>query len=344
MSMTIDRGRLKENLISWATGTSLGTPPATGTGTLVLADAAHIPAVIATGLIGPDTLLLAPDDGTGVPAPATGYDGSLTEPGGEFSNGQDFFLQTHSYAASPFMTVFGPTLVRVLDEADHEAFLADADRAVTEGVFPDFLVTSSVVLADPAALGGQAAPGDGPALRLYADHDGRLSVSPTGGVLGTVGDSLEPLVARHSQISPRAAGLGRILTSAALDTASADHPHLARYLRAVNALRNFAARGITGLKVSGFGSRLAPQLAGSNARADLADPALPLVLYRDDEAYIVDGSRLFTVDVRAAQALECLIATGGRTAGLVPDGWDEQVAALLARHGVSLSLPVPVAA
>ncbi|WP_151775743.1 daptide biosynthesis RiPP recognition protein [Streptomyces abyssomicinicus] len=340
MSMTIDRGRLKEHLISWATGTPLGTPPPTATGTLVLADAAHIPAVVASGLVGPGTLLLAPDDGTGVPEPAVGYDGSLTEAGGEFSNGQDFFLQTHSYVASPFMTVFGPTLVRVLDEADHEAFLADAARAVDEGVFPDFLVTSSVVLADPAALSGEARPGDGPAVRLYADHDGQLSVSPTGAVLGTVGDSLETLTARHEQLTARAAGLGQVLSPDTLDTVHDVHPHLPRYLRAVTALRSFAARGITGLKVSGFGSRLAPQLAGTDARADLSDPGLPLVVYRDDEAYIVDGTRLFTVDVRAAQALECLLATGGRTAGLVPDGWDAQVTELLARHGVRLSLPV----
>ena len=335
MGMIIDRSRLKEHLISWATGTPLGAAPVTGTGTLVLADAAHISSAVASGLVGPGTLLLAPDDGTGVAVPATGYDGSLTEAGGEFSNGQDFFLQTHSYAVSPFMTVFGPTLVRVLDEADHEAFLADTDRAVADGIFPEFLVTSSVVLADPAALGGRTGPGDGPAVRLYADHDGRLSVSPTGAVLGTIGDSLETLTARHSRLTPRAAGLGRVLSCAALDTARA---HLPRYLRTVTALRSFAARGITGLKVSGFGSRLTPRLAGTGALADLGDPALPLILYRDDEAYIVDGSRLFTVDVRAAQALECLIATGGQTAGLVPDGWDEQVAVLLARHGVCLPL------
>ncbi|GGY24307.1 hypothetical protein GCM10010363_00500 [Streptomyces omiyaensis] len=348
------RRLLKRHLISWATGTPVDPPspaPATGTRTLVLADAAHLPAATAAGLAGPGTLVLVPGFPGEVPDGTAAYDGSLTEPGGEFSNGQDFFLQTHSYAASPFMTVFGPTVVRVFDEDDHAAFLADADRALSDGAFPEFLVTSSVLLADPDALGGGQDPADGPALRLYADPGGRVSLSPTGAVLGTVDDTLDTLTARHAELTHGAAGTGRVLPPPALARIRADRPHLPRYLAAVTALRSLMVRGVTGLSVSGFGSRLTPGLAATGAAADLADPGLPIVLHREtgadgEEAYVVAGSRLFALDVRAARALECLLATGGRVDGLVPAEDVDRTAELLARHAIDLplSLPVPAAA
>ncbi|WP_329391952.1 hypothetical protein OG625_41215 (plasmid) [Streptomyces sp. NBC_01351] len=343
MDMT-DRGRLKQHLISWATASPLAGPPGAGVGTLVLADAAHIPAVTAAGLVGPRTLLLAPDDGTGGPASAVGYQGSLTEPGDEFSNGQDFFLQTHAYAASPFMTVFGPTVVRVFDQNDFEAFLADADRALTEGVFPEFLITSSVLLADPAALSGAHDPVDGPALRLYADRDGQVSTSPTGAVLGTVDDSLDTLTERFARTGPGAAALDAVLPAETRADALRSRPFLARYLEAVTALRSLMARGVTGLRVSGFGSRLTPELAAAGAAADLADPTLPIVLYGDEDAYVVAGSRLFAVDRRAARALECLLATSGEVGDLVPADEVDQLAELFARHALSLPVPVRVPA
>ncbi|MGI5427440.1 daptide biosynthesis RiPP recognition protein [Streptomyces sp. CA-179760] len=344
MNMTA-RARLKQHLISWATAAPLAGPAGAGVGTLVLADAAHIPAVTAAGLVGPRTLLLAPDDGTGDLAPAVGYQGSLTEPGDEFSNGQDFFLQTHAYAASPFMTVFGPTVIRVFDRHDFEAFLADADRALAEGVFPEFLITSSVLLADPAALSGASDPADGPALRLYADRNGQLSISPTGAVLGTVDESLDILTERFARTGSGAAALDAALPAGARAEALRARPFLARYLEAVGALRSLMARGATGLRVSGFGSRLTPGLAESGAGADLADPALPIVLYADSdpggegEAYIVAGNRLFAVDRRAAQALECLLATSGETGDLVPAAELDQLVDLFSRH----DLPLPVA-
>ncbi|MFC5952954.1 daptide biosynthesis RiPP recognition protein [Streptomyces pratens] len=336
-----NRGRLKEHLISWATASPLAGPPTTGVATLVLADAGHIPTVLASGLAGAETLLLAPaDDGSDV-APATGYHGSLTEPGGEFSNGQDFFLQTHAYTASPFMTVFGPTVVRVFDQADFEAFLRDADRAITQGAFPDFLVAPSVLLADPAALSGEFNPADGPALRLYADEHGQVSTTPTGAALGTVEDSLETLAERFTHMRPGTAALDTVTAEDTLSEALRDRPFLPRYLAAVAALRSLAARGVTGLRVSGFGSRLTPELTGTGADADLGDPRLPILVYGDTDAYVVDGSRLFAVDRRTARTLECFLATGGRVAGLVPAAQVDQLIELLAKRGVRLPAPLP---
>ncbi|GGN43353.1 hypothetical protein GCM10012285_24690 [Streptomyces kronopolitis] len=341
MNMTA-RKRLKQHLISWATASPLSGPPGAGVGTLVLADAAHIPAVTAAGLVGARTLLLAPADGAS--DPAVGYHGSLTESGDEFSNGQDFFLQTHAYAASPFMTVFGPTIVRVFDRNDFESFLADADRALAEGVFPEFLITSSVLLADPAALSGVHDPTDGPALRLYADRNGQVSTSPTGAVLGTVDDSPDTLTERFDRAGPGAAALDGALSAETRAGALRSRPFLARYLEAVTALRSLMACGVTGLRVSGFGSRLTPEVAATGADVDLADPTLPIVLYGDEDAYVEAGSRLFAVDRRAAQALECVLATSGEVGDLVPADHVDQLAELLARHDLLQCIPLRVPA
>lgn len=246
------------------------------------------------------------------------------------------------------MTVFGPTVIRVFDGNDFEAFLADADRALAEGVFPEFLITSSVLLADPAALSGAHNPADGPALRLYADRNGQVSTSPTGAVLGTVDDSLDTLTERFARTGSGAAALDAALPAEARAEALRGRPFLARYLEAVSALRGLMARGATGLRVSGFGSRLTPGLAESGADADLADPTLPIVLYGDGdgdgEAHIVAGNRLFAVDRPAAQALECLLATSGEVGGLVPAAEVEQLAELFARHDLPLPVPVRVPA
>ncbi|CAM5605197.1 hypothetical protein GCM10010329_16610 [Streptomyces spiroverticillatus] len=337
-----DRKRLKDHLISWATGAPLKGTPGPGVQTLVLSNADHVPAVVAAGLVGPGTLLLAPHDGTGVPAPATGYEGSLTEPGDELSNGQDFFLQTHSYASSPYMTVFGPTVVRLTDRPDFEAYLADADRALTEGVFPDFLLTSSVVLADAGALGGSHHPADGPAVRLYADPDGFVSTTPTGAVLGTVHDSLDTLTRRYAGIGPDEAALGAVVPEDIRAQALRSRPFLPRYLKAIAAMRILMAHGKTGLRVSGFGARLTPELAA--AGADLGDATLPLVVHGDSETYMVISGRLFAVRREIARALECLLAAPERVTELVPAAELDQLDELLAQHGVRLDTPQVVAA
>ena len=339
-----DRKRLKTHLISWATGAPLPGTPGPGVETLVLSDAAHVPAVTAAGLVGPRTLLLAPDDGTGVPAPAVGYEGSLTEPGDEFSNGQDFFLQTHSYASSPYMTVFGPTVVRLTDRVDFDAYLADADRALTEGAFPDFLLTSSVVLADAGALGGSHHPADGPGLRLYADQDGKVSTTPTGAVLGTVEDSLDTLARRFVELGPDAAALGAVLPEEVRAEALRSRPFLPRYLKAIAAMRILMAHGKTGLRVSGFGARLTPELEAAGAAADLGDATLPLVVYGDTETYMVIGGRLFAIRREIARALECLLAAPDRVTELASATELDQLDQLLAEHGVRLSAPLQAVA
>src|SRR5262245_61375126 len=124
---TATRRRAKEHIMSWGSGGRRPSGvPETSIATIVLADARHLDAV--AHLSGPGTLVLVP--GTGEPAgqalPYGGrqtvpYGGSLTDPGADFSLGEDFYLQTQDYASSAYMSVLGPTVIRVFGLEDFSA-------------------------------------------------------------------------------------------------------------------------------------------------------------------------------------------------------------------------------
>ncbi|MEU3732159.1 daptide biosynthesis RiPP recognition protein [Streptomyces sp. NPDC033538] len=340
------RRRAKEHIMSWGSG---GRRPSGATGTtvatVVLADARHLDAVLASGLTGPGTLVFTPGPGD-LAAGIVPYGGSLSEPGEDFALGEDFYLQTQDYASSAFMSVLGPTVLRVFGPSDFSAFLADADRAFTEGVFPEYLITPAVLLADTAALGGPRG-NDGPALRLYVDTEGRISLSPTGSPLGTVGDDLPALLARYEHVNaaseaPCAVSLGAAVPEEARTAALQVRPFLGRYHAAVKALRALTAQDIGGLKVSGFGHRVTPGLA-ADAGDDLTGPGLPLVLWNAEQSYVVAGGRVFAVDRAFAGAVECLLA-GPVAEGLTPGHVLDQVRAFFTERGLSLQTRTPVGA
>ncbi|MEV5312931.1 daptide biosynthesis RiPP recognition protein [Streptomyces sp. NPDC052610] len=309
---------VKKHLSSWGTGRvqPLETPAGKGSLTVVLEDAEHLDALLASDLVGGSTLVLSPgesrEDVAGV-AGVVGYEGSLAEPGGDLSVDDEFFLQTQDYASAGYMSVIGATLVRAVEQADLDAFLDDADRARADGTFPTHVTSPAVQLADLAALGAGPAE-DGPRTRLYVDADGTAAVSPWGAPLGTIADGLDALDARWRRLTedavhPCAVALGRAVPAAAGQAAAAGRPWLGRYLAAVDALRELHARGIADLRVSGFGGRLSPALAGL---PDGDDTGVPLLLWTDDAAYVhlAGDRRTFRVDHAAGALLEALLVCG----------------------------------
>lgn len=306
---------VKKHLNSWGTGRVRPVEPqgADGALTLVLEDAGHLGDVLASDLVGSRTLVFSPGDSTDS---TIGYEGSAAEPGGDLSVDDAFFLQTQDYGTSGYMSVIGATLVRVVEEADFAAYLADADRARTTGVFPDFATSPAVQLADPSALGGQAGD-DGPRTRLYARADGVLSTSPWAAPLGTLGDSLDRLDAEWSRLnaaSPRpcAVALGAAVPEAVRTAALDERPWLGRYLAAVDALRELKARGIADAKVSGFGHRLSSAPDGPGDARDVVDADVPLLLWTESAAYLhVPGpGRVFQLSHTAGALAEALLACG----------------------------------
>jgi hypothetical protein len=313
--------RVKKHLSSWGTGR---VEPLEGTAqegslTVVLENADHLDALLASDVVGDRTLVLAPGESR---AGVVGYDGSLAEPGGDLAVDDEFFLQTQDYASACYMSVIGATLVRVVEQADFDAFLDDADRARAEGVFPAHVTSPAVQLADLAALGGGPVGEGGPRTRLYTDADGVVSVSPWAAPLGTLADGLDRLDAEWRRLTEAAAHPGAVALARAVPeaagAAAAERPWLGRYLAAVDAQRELHARGIAGLRVSGFGSRLSPVLAqalnGQDGQdgQDGHDTDLPLLLWTEDAAYvhITGARRTFRVDHAAGALVEALLVCG----------------------------------
>jgi hypothetical protein len=282
--------------MSWITGRGLGLRlPEQGAATVVTEDARALERAAAEGLVGPGTLVFAP---SGCEAPGAAavvpYQGSLVEPGAEAQFGEDFFLQIQAYSIAGFLVLLGPTALRLTDQEDVEAFLADADAALAEGSWPDVLTNPAVQFADVAAAGG-AAPVDGPRLRLYVDSEG-ARVGKLGPVLSEAGESR----------APAGVGPGRLPVDAALQQEVAGRTWLGRYHAAVQALQSLRARGHEGCEVSGFGLRFNSRLDTGAQAPDLALPEAP-VLLRSGETYFVYepvGGRVFEAGAEAALTLE----------------------------------------
>lgn len=273
-------------LMEWGTGV-----PTSGRLVVVLASAEHVEPALR---IGPDVTVFAPGtDGPGV----VGYGGVVGDPVCELSVGDDFYLQTQNYGVSAFLSVLGPTLVRVTDGADFAAYLADADQARETGLFPSFLVSPSVQLADVPALGGVS---DGPVARLYVTADGAVSTSPCGAALGDVTDSLDALTEawrERNAVSeqPCAVCLGGVLDERTRCEELTRRPWLPRYLDALAALRDLQARGVTEAQVSGFGASLTDvPVSDHGSRA--------LLLWTDEHGYVHNPATQRTVRVNRAAA------------------------------------------
>jgi len=309
---------LKERLMSWATGrTTVSQDTAHAARTVVLEDADQLARLLASDVVDADTLVLAPGAEVSDGRPGViGYEGSLAEPGTEFTHDPGFYLQIQAYGISEYMSVVGPTLVRVADPTDFESYLLDADRARSQGAFADFLTNPAIQLADLPALGaGQ--DGDGPGLRLYVGRSGEMSTSPGGSPLGRVGDSFGALTEAWKRSNaesgrPCAVCLGAVVPEADRVAALAERPWLGRYLAAVHALRDLRARGILVTGVSGFGERLTSDLAEHPAPADDSDPGLPLLLRAGEDVYAHDAhhGRTFRLSRAVAETAEALLVCG----------------------------------
>ncbi|WP_159789353.1 daptide biosynthesis RiPP recognition protein [Streptomyces sp. NHF165] len=361
-----EMSRLKRHVMSWGTGRPGplgGGLPARGAATVVLEDEAHLGAVLDGGLAGPGGVVLVPGgeeatrdaevpggpDGTDGPVRIAGYTGSLSEPGGDMSLADTFYLQTQDYATSAYMSVIGATLIRITEEADFEAFLADADDARASGEFASFVTDPAVQLADVTALGA-GRHGDGPALRLHVDAEGAVSTAPGGTRLGVPGDGLDALDAAWEQANaeaahPCAVALGGIVPGAVRDAALDERPWAARYLVALDAVRELRARGASGVRASGFGGRALPALGDADDARESADPTVPLVLWADGGApapgaaggsgetgyvHCPRTGRTLRVSPAGAQLAEAVVVHGSAeaAAAALGAGWQERLIAV----------------
>ncbi|MCX5200283.1 hypothetical protein OG897_02235 [Streptomyces sp. NBC_00237] len=288
--------------MEWGTGRPQGRSRAGIRSPLVvLADSGSLPDLLGSALLGPGSTVLVPGGQPGAVLGHQGvtlltYDGRFDRLGEDVGLHPDFYLRVDGYRATAGTALLGPTLVRIGDDADRDAFLADAQLALEKGVFPDFLTHPAVQLADLVELGA-ADLGDGPRLRLYVDADGVVSHTPGGPVLGDLSFTPEELDAAWREARTVRQGGGQ-------------PPRMARYLAAIGAVRAARARGAHRPRVSGFGGRL---VAGLPEAVDGVDA--PLLLWGEGMKATVHeprAGREIALSDDAARAAEALIVTGDR--------------------------------
>jgi len=314
----------------------------------VLARSSHLAPLMQSGLIGPQSRVFAPGIRDEGPEPLMmGYEGSLSDPGGEVQVGTSFFLQTQDYGTSEYLSLIGATLVRVVDDQDLGCFLEDADRARESGDFPVFLTHHLVSLCDAPGLGASRTH-DGPALRIYVDEQGGISTSPSGLRLGEVGDSLAQLDKewRHLNGDDEPSCnvcLGAVVDNTTRATAMAQRPWLARYHGAISGLQHMRGRdiGLDGeVRVSGFGGRLDPDLEGISDAADERDAAAPVLMWITDDVYLHDAAtdRSFRLDRATGVLAERVLVHGSVEAAAASGHRDnlKKVASYFERAGVPL--------
>lgn len=288
---------------------------------------ALVPLVFGAGLVRPDTLLLVRDN-TSPPAflRFPGQPGSLLSYTGSFvpSDNQlafpDWAFDVRPYALAQFSTITGPTLLRIIDDADFSAYLRDADRAFSKGIFPDHMTNPQTVLADSVGLGDDPS-GAGPASRLVVFADGSLSISPGGRTLGNIGDPQSVLDDRWQEANrdseqPCAVCLSLVLDERDRSDALIERGWLERYLVVTRAIRLARRHGRQADRVSGFGGRIipGPTVVGNPLVVDETDA--PIILRGHSGYWAQDSTRWLTesLSVEEVCRLERLLdALAGRS-------------------------------
>ncbi|PID97212.1 MAG: hypothetical protein CSA84_00255 [Actinomycetales bacterium] len=334
--------RTKQSLILWATGRLSGSAPlslpAQGVMVALLEDAKHLPVLAGGGLVGAGSTVFVPEsavlEAPPVPGALVPYGGDGWGLTGELSLGTTFFVQVQKYAVSEYLSILGPTLVRVDDGDDLACFMADADRARAEGVFPAYLTNPVIQLGDQCALGATS-DHDGPAWRLHVRADGTCSTSSSGSALGSVTSSLEELSyewRRRNEASrqPCAVALGDRICEEDRVAMLSSRPWIGRYHVALDGLRQACYHGLINLRVSGFGGSLAESYEPRSTEKTDA----PLLMWNEEAAILYDirTSRLLRMSIEAGRVVDAVLARSIQPATVEPRA--AAVLTELARRGM----------
>lgn len=236
------------------------------------------------------------------------YQGELDGPGDEIQVGTDFWLQTMDYYSARFMAIAGPTVIRLADASDAEAFAQDAVAAVRSGAIESALLSPAVEIGDRCLLAGRPCTTQGRLPRLHVGSDGVVRTAPGGLELGTVGDSRAEIASRAAAFA--AEGLD-VCASAEINAAltEASAPARRLMLAAIDAMRTMALRTRAAWWVSGIHGDVAPMEPDrptGRPRTDL------LVLWSEQSHVLFDvrQHRAFTVGQDIAGVLEVLLRNG----------------------------------
>ncbi|WJV47447.1 daptide biosynthesis RiPP recognition protein [Streptomyces flavofungini] len=330
-----------EQLSAWFTGEVAGARPAAQS--VLVQSGGDVRALVDGGLLAPDAYVFA------APADLPEADGLRTvevEGGVEYSGDElvmsgNLYVQVFDYGSLPYLSVAGPTVVRVTGPEDHQAFLDDADRAVRDGVWSEGLAHPSVQLADLATL---VRPTKDTGLgRLYVTTGGQVRTGVGGQDLGHVTAGAEALRAALDACAGDPS-LGSVVPGDVLRSGAAERPWLERYAKALEVRRRLAPKYGTDIRVSGFGGRFTDELPAHPVES--AREVLLVEALGDFLAVRTDDYRLFRLGKGSARLLEvfCALgaasspdaasraaATAGRLLGMTDDQARDAHAAITAR-------------
>lgn len=318
----VNERETKRALLSWGVGRPFVTTDGVdGASVAMLEDINHLTEVLRSKVLSHNGNLFVPDIGE-TPPKVNGiniipYQGDPTQPATELSIGADVFVQNQDYSTAEYMSVIGPTLLRMFTSEDFDVFLADLDAAEENGCFPEHLIHPAAQVSDRSALGDSTTL-DGPKTRLHLRADGSWSVGPLGLTLGSLGDNFTYLQQawRESSAGTASVALGNVIMEKKRANEISSRPWLGYALSVVTALQDLAARGIFNMSVSGFGGRFDDRL-NKCARLNESeypppDAVTPVLLWNSENTYlhIPQSGRTFWIDREVASAFEAVIVTG----------------------------------
>ncbi|MFB1048016.1 daptide biosynthesis RiPP recognition protein [Streptomyces chrestomyceticus] len=295
----------------WFSGSDMSSCLPHGARIVVIQPGGDTATATAAGLVDSDTWLFSEHEpplscGGAVHVPIAG---GLELPGDELIVADDIYIQILDYSSLAYLSVAGPTAVRITCLEDLQAFLADADRAMCSGDWSEQLAHPSVQLADQAAL---ADPGGRPSpQRVYVTAEGQVRTGIGGTDLAHI-DAGAEAVAAALDSQETDSSLDAMIPHERLAQAAADRPWLARYLQALETRRRLTRRYGCGIAVSGFGTRFQPGLPKQPAEG--AEAPLLLQLARDTYAVRTQDDRLFRLGRDAARLLEVFAVLPEETA------------------------------
>ncbi|NQX14965.1 daptide biosynthesis RiPP recognition protein [Rathayibacter sp. VKM Ac-2857] len=222
------------------------------------------------------------------------YSGRFSEIGDETTiAGRTLELQ--DYAASAFLDVVGPMVVRLGDEGGWAALVDDADIALVEGLFPAHLLHPSVLLAEREAFLADAAG---------RSRELRPVVPASGGVLWAP----EGPAATAATIGPLVQAYGGVVAPERILVDARARPWLGRYIAAIELLRRTGRSSRA--EILGFGVSLLEDEA-----ADAVVPVDAPFLTRDAEDWLLEDlstRRRHRISTRAAAVVEALHTSSSR--------------------------------
>ncbi|QIB45418.1 daptide biosynthesis RiPP recognition protein [Streptomyces aureoverticillatus] len=299
-----------DQLSAWFAGEHAGPRPAASS--VLVQAGGDVRAVVDAGVLDPGACVFASasaDLPEGGDLRAVEVEGGVEHSGDELVMTGSLYVQVFDYGSLPYLSVAGPTVVRVTGPEDYAAFLDDADRAVNDGVWPEGLTHPSVQLADLATL---ASPTKATGLgRLYITAQGQVRTGVGGQDLGHVTAGAEALRAALDAFAGDPS-LGSVVPQDVLRAGAAERPWLGRYAKALEVRRRLAPKYGTDMRVSGFGCRFTdglPALPGESTGQVLLVEALGDIL-----AVRTDDYRLFKLGKGSACLLEVFCALGATSA------------------------------